>query len=102
VVRNQVLLNLGGAVGSDLLLCRRFVQRNHVIHWGKFRGACVQGRSHKKLPSGHLGPGAAGIGLHSALIHGREQTVVAFNDNDQKLHGRKVRNVPAYSSENLE
>ena len=49
-----------------------------------------------------FGAGAAGIGLHSALIHGREQNVVAFIDDDQKLHGRKIRNVPVYSSENLE
>ena len=49
-----------------------------------------------------FGAGAAGIGLHSALIHGREQSVVAFIDDDPKLQGRKIRNVPVYSSENLE
>lgn len=48
-----------------------------------------------------FGAGAAGIGLHSALIHGREQSVVAFIDDDPKLHGRKIRNVPVYSNENL-
>ena len=56
----------------------------------------------KNYPVAIFGAGAAGIGLHSALIHGREQTVVAFIDDDQKLHGRKIRNVPVYSSENLE
>ena len=49
-----------------------------------------------------FGAGAAGIGLHSALIHGREQSVVAFIDDDPKLQGRKIRNVPVYASENLE
>ena len=48
-----------------------------------------------------FGAGAAGIGLHSALIHGREQSVVAFIDDDPKLQGRKIRNVPVYSSENI-
>jgi len=56
----------------------------------------------KKYPVAIFGAGAAGIGLHSALIHGREQTVVAFIDDDKKLHGRKIRNVPVYSSEDLE
>ena len=55
-----------------------------------------------KYPVAIFGAGAAGIGLHSALIHGREQTVVAFIDDDEKLHGRKIRNVPVYSSEDLE
>ena len=48
-----------------------------------------------------FGAGAAGIGLHSALIHGREQSVVAFIDDDPNLQGRKIRNVPVYSSENI-
>ena len=48
-----------------------------------------------------FGAGAAGIGLHSALIHGREQSVVAFIDDDPNLQGRKIRNVPVYSSEKL-
>ena len=48
-----------------------------------------------------FGAGAAGIGLHSALIHGREQSVVAFIDDDPKMQGRKIRNVPVYSSENI-
>ena len=48
-----------------------------------------------------FGAGAAGIGLHSALIHGREQFVVAFIDDDPNLQGRKIRNVPVYSSENI-
>ncbi len=48
-----------------------------------------------------FGAGAAGIGLHSALIHGREQSVVAFIDDDPKLQGRKIRNVPVYNSENI-
>jgi FlaA1/EpsC-like NDP-sugar epimerase len=48
-----------------------------------------------------FGAGAAGIGLHSALIHGREQSVVAFIDDDPKLQGRKIHNVPVYSSENI-
>ena len=56
----------------------------------------------KKYPVAIFGAGAAGIGLHSALIHGREQSVVAFIDDDEKLHGRKIRNVPVYSSEDLE
>ena len=56
----------------------------------------------KKYPVAIFGAGAAGIGLHSALIHGREQSVVAFIDDDKKLHGRKIRNVPVYSSEDLE
>ena len=60
-----------------------------------------KGGHSKKYKVAIFGAGAAGIGLHSALIHGREQTVVAFIDDDPKLQGRKIRNVPVYSSENI-
>ena len=60
-----------------------------------------KGGHSKKYKVAIFGAGAAGIGLHSALIHGREQTVVAFIDDDPKLQGRKIRNVPVYSSEKL-
>ena len=60
-----------------------------------------KGGHSKKYKVAIFGAGAAGIGLHSALIHGREQAVVAFIDDDPKLQGRKIRNVPVYSSENI-
>ncbi|MCE9619906.1 MAG: polysaccharide biosynthesis protein [Planctomycetes bacterium] len=52
-------------------------------------------------PVAIFGAGAAGVGLHAAIVHGREQLVVAFMDDDPKLHGRKIRNVPVYGGDDL-
>ena len=41
-----------------------------------------------------FGAGAAGIGLHSALVHARTHQVIAYIDDNPQLVGRSIRGVP--------
>jgi UDP-N-acetylglucosamine 4,6-dehydratase len=41
-----------------------------------------------------FGAGAAGVGLHSALVHARTHQVIAYIDDNPQLVGRSIRGVP--------
>ena len=49
-----------------------------------------------------FGAGAAGVGLHAALTHGRSHEIVAYFDDNASMVGRRIRGVPVLDPANLE
>lgn len=49
-----------------------------------------------------FGAGAAGVGLHAALVHARSHQIVAYLDDNPQLVGRSIRGVPVYRSGEME
>jgi FlaA1/EpsC-like NDP-sugar epimerase len=48
-----------------------------------------------------FGAGAAGIGLHAALVHGRSHQIVSYFDDDVRMVGRQIRGVPVIAASRL-
>ncbi len=49
-----------------------------------------------------FGAGAAGVGLHAALVHGRSHEIVAYFDDNASMIGRRIRGVPVLDPADLE
>ncbi|MFM1830654.1 MAG: hypothetical protein RLZZ558_994 [Planctomycetota bacterium] len=49
-----------------------------------------------------FGAGAAGVGLHAALVHGRSHDIVAYFDDNPSMVGRRIRSVPVLDPADLE
>jgi FlaA1/EpsC-like NDP-sugar epimerase len=49
-----------------------------------------------------FGAGAAGVGLHAAVISGRSHEVVAYFDDNPDMRGRRIRGVPILHPRDLE
>jgi FlaA1/EpsC-like NDP-sugar epimerase len=49
-----------------------------------------------------FGAGAAGVGLHAALVHGRSHHVVAYFDDNPAMFGRRIRGVQIIDPAGLE
>ena len=48
-----------------------------------------------------FGAGAAGVGLHAALVHARSHDVVCYFDDNPAMQGRLIRGVQVQNPANL-
>ncbi len=48
-----------------------------------------------------FGAGAAGVGLHAALVHARSHEVVSYFDDNPSMQGRRIRGIPVEAPSRL-
>jgi len=87
------VLPIFGALGALALQASRVAAR------GLLAGARAGSRGSNVAI---YGVGAAGLGLHAAIVHGRQERVVAFFDDNPKMAGRSVDGIPVFAGDRCE
>ena len=59
-------------------------------------------RLQRGRPVAIFGAGAAGVGLHAALVHAGTHQIVAYFDDSPPMQGRLVRGVPVHAASELQ